>query len=421
MTAFVVFAGFALLYLLMIQKANKFTPVIYLVLFTYYIQYIFSVYLIYNVYPVLERQMPTSQEKLFGYLIPGVGAFFGGILFFKKDIDLSAFRKNILPEDATRLGHLLLTISLTVDFTVLFFPSLASIRSFTNHLKYGAFMCYIFCLSPLNIILMILIFLNLLRDALTGGVFIDFFMWCTLFFLMLAYRFQLSLFQRSFFIVIAMPVLILIQSIKDEYRFYTYKGKKESGIGTLTELVIKKQEKEDAPFTESAGVINTVGRLNQGWHVAKVMKHVPSKVPFANGEDFLSDLQGVLLPRILFPEKKLTGDHSKFEHYTGHKLHNNTSMTVGVLGDFYINFGPTGALVGLFVFGAFMARCLYWFNKRFVIPHPINMIWIPVLFGYLIRANNDFYTVVNSMFKGFLIFLFVRFVYKMIWPEPVAH
>ncbi len=133
-----------------------------------------------------------------------------------------------------------------------------------------------------------------------------------------------------------------------------------------------------------------------------------------------SDLKGVILPRVLFPEKKIAGDHSKFEHFTGHILHNNTSMTVGVLGDYYLNFGYTGALVGLFIFGAVASRAVYWFTKKYVVSHPINIIWIPVLFGYMVRANNDFYTVINSMFKGFLIFLFVQFLLKAVWPEPAA-
>ncbi|WHZ08892.1 MAG: hypothetical protein OJF59_002646 [Cytophagales bacterium] len=420
MTLSVVFIVFVLLYLLLMRQANKFIPIIYLALFTYYIQYIFSVYLIYNEYPMLERQMPLRQEVLFGYLIPAVAALFGGALLFKKDIDLSQRVKDITPQAATRLGHLLLIISLSVDVGTIFIPSLESVSSFTNNLKYGAFMCYTFSLTPLNIVLMFLIFSNLLRDALIGGIFIDFFMWCTMFFMMFSYRFQFSDFRRYLFILIAFPVLILIQSIKQEYRYCTYKGKKESGLGTLTELAIKKQEQEDSPFTESSGVINTVARLNQGWHVAKVMKHVPSKVPFSNGEDFLSDLKGVILPRVLFPEKKIAGDHSKFEHFTGHILHNNTSMTVGVLGDYYLNFGYTGALVGLFIFGAVASRAVYWFTKKYVVSHPINIIWIPVLFGYMVRANNDFYTVINSMFKGFLIFLFVQFLLKAVWPEPAA-
>ncbi|MBS1557205.1 MAG: hypothetical protein JST69_00645 [Bacteroidetes bacterium] len=420
MMLFIIFALFFILYYLMMRKADKFIPVIYLSLFTYYIQYIFSVYLTYNVYPILAREMPLKQEELFGYLIPAVIAFFAGAFLFKKDIDLSGLLEMIKPERATRLGHLLLAVSLSVDILSFVFPPIRSIGSLSHPLKYGAFMCYLFSLTPLNIFLMSLIFLKLLSDALAGGIFIDFFMWCTYFFLMFSFRFRLSLFKRSFFILLAAPLLILIQSIKQEYRMYTQKGKKETGLSTLTELAVKKQEQEDTPFAESSGTIKTVGRLNQGWHVGKVMKHVPRSVPFADGADTWSDLQGVVLPRVLFPDKKNIGDHSKFEYYTGHILHNNTSMTVGVLGDFYINFGPTGALVGLFIFGAVLARLLYWFIHKVVVPQPINIIWIPVLFGIWARANNDFYMLVNTLFKSFLLFLLVQFLFKLIWPEQAV-
>jgi hypothetical protein len=415
MTFFIIIV-FVSIYLVMMKKAKENIPIVYLFLFTYFIQYLFSVYLMYNEYPVLKKQMPISQDRLFEYLVPAFLSLFAGLFLFNRDIDLSKNLKQVNPIEAERLGHLLFGISLIFDFLRLFTYDFDSIRSFTLFLPNGALMCYLFRPSLLNSFLIVVIFLNLLRDAFAQGIFINFFMWSTIFFFFLSYRYQISFVKRSLFILIAAPILIAVQSVKQEYRAFTQEGKAQVGVEFLTELAIKEQQTEKNDITKSDGVVRTIGRLNHGWHVAKVLARVPSKVPFANGADMLTDLEGVLLPRFFFPSKKLTGDHSKFEYYTGHEIR-RTSMTIGVFGDFYINFGQTGAFIGLFIFGAIIAKSLLWFTKKYVVTNPINIVWIPVLFGYFIRADNDFYTGVNSAFKGFLIFLVVRYAYARLWPN----
>jgi hypothetical protein len=134
----------------------------------------------------------------------------------------------------------------------------------------------------------------------------------------------------------------------------------------------------------------------------------------------LGDFEGAILPRLFFPDKKIIGSQDKFEKFTGHSLEKQTSMTIGVLGDFYINFGRWGSFILLFVFGAIISRLLFIFLRKYVLPNPINIIWIPFLFSYLVRANNDFYIVINNLVKGYLIFLFVTYLQKRIWPtKPI--
>lgn len=384
-------------------------------------QYVFSVYLIYNVYPELERKMPISQDQLFEFLIPAFLFLFAGVFIFNKDVPLVQRLKKINPKEAAQLGNLLLFISFFFDFLSLIgISSVSSLLSFTFYLRLIGAMCYLFVPSIVNYLLMAVAYATLLRNALSGGVFIDIFMWCTYLFLMISLRHSFSFKIRSSFIIVALPVLILVQTIKKEYRAATWTGKRQSGIGLFKELAEKERQDAADPFASSKGVVNTVGRLNQGWHLGMVLKWVPKKEAFADGDDFLGDIVGTILPRIFFSDKKVIGSQDKFQKYTGHKLIGSTSMTIGVLGDFYINFGRWGAFIGLFIFGAIISRLLYLFIRNHVLPDPINIIWIPFLFSYLIRANNDFYIVINSFVKGYLIFLFVNFLRKLLWPAVSA-
>lgn len=298
-------ALFFLFYILFIYKTGTAYPILYLMLFVYFIQYVFSVYLIYNKYPVLRRQMPIPQEQLFEYTLPALFFLFAGVFIFNKDVNLSTYYQRISPQRAARLGHLLLFSSFFFDgLSFLGFPAINSITSFTHFLRYAGAMCYLFSPSALNLALLAIVYLGLAGAALRGGVFIDFMIWMTYLFLLFAQKYNLTFKTRSAFIVLAVPLLLLIQAVKADYRKETWTGKRESGIELFTELAKKKEIVSEDQFENSDALVNTVGRLNQGWHLGQVLRRVPEIVPFSNGEDFMTDLAGIFSFRIFFPDKK---------------------------------------------------------------------------------------------------------------------
>jgi hypothetical protein len=412
----VIFAFF-LCYLFLIWRAGKIFPILQLFLFVYFIQYVVSVFLIYTEYPILRKQMPISEDRLFGFLLPALVSMFAGVFIFNKDIDVSEKLHFIDPKMASRLGRFLFLFSYTLDILEMVGLPIGSIISFTFNLKMIGAMCCLFKISPLNIVIIVMAISTMAQNALSEGIFIDFFVWVTYFFFFYCLRFKLAFKFRIMFVFIAAPLLFIVQSVKHEYRQATWSGKSSGGIGLFSELAEKKQSKQDGALAQSEGMIRTVGRLNQGWHLGMVLKRVPSRQPFVNGDELKSDLIGVFLPRVIVEDKKVTGGHDKFTRFTGHPLENNTSMTIGVLGDFYINYGTTGSYIGLFIFGAIIALSLRFFINRHVLGDPINVVWIPFLFNYLIRANNDFYTVTNGLVKGYIVFLGVNYLRKKFFMD----
>ncbi len=359
--------------------------------------------------------MKIPQEQYFDYAIPALFFLFAGVFIFNKNVSLTGLLSRIDKESANKLGWLLIGLSYAFDVgAFLGIPALGSFLSFTVYLKYVGAMALFFSPSVLNTYLILSTFIALANSALRGGIFIDFFVWSTYFFLIASLKFKLSFSVRILFAVLAIPTLIIIQSIKKEYRDATWSGKENAGLETLGELAEEEQlrvEKKN-DLANSVGVVRTVGRLNQGWHLGRVLRWVPKYRAFSGGEEFWGDIEGTLLPRAFFPNKKVIGGQAKFLEFTGYKLIGGTSMTIGVLGDFFINFGREGSFLGLFIFGALVSRLLYSFVKKYVIDDPINFVWIPFLFSYLIRANNDFYIVINSFVKGYLIFLAVNYLRK---------
>jgi hypothetical protein len=417
MNSALVYSLFVGLYLLLIWKAGKTFPILHLFLLTYFIQYIFSTYLIYNEYGLLERQMPIDQVRYFDYALPAIFCLFAGVLTFHKDFDLKNLIARINPQRAAIFGSVLLGISYFFDLALLLgITSVASIVSFTKYLKYAAAFCFLFSSFRFKYIVIALIYLQLVNSVLRSGVFVDFFIWSTYLFFFVCLKFKIPFWLRLSFIFVAVPILVTVQGVKEQYRQATWRNQQEGGLGLITELAEKNQD-ELVPFEESEGVVSTVGRLTQGWHLASTLKWVPERIPFEQGQEILSDITSSVLPRILFADKKIVGAQDKFHKYTGRKLERGTSMTIGVLGDFYVNFGYVGSFFMLFVFGALLAIMLRKFIRRYVLLDPINIIWIPFLLNYLVRANNDFYMVFNNLVKGFLIFLLVQFIIRKFWPE----
>jgi hypothetical protein len=384
-------------------------------MFTYYLQYIFATYLSYNSYKQLAAFMKLDQTLYFAYALPAIAFLFAGVIIFHRSINFTELVDKIDGAQAFRLGMILLVISYFFDFV-----PLAGLSSFTNHLKFSAAFFFLFSNFSLRYFLIFGLFFQLLLDALVGGIFIDFFVYLTYLFFFICLRYQFPFLLKASFILLAVPVLITIQSLKGEYRRITWRGREQQGVDTFSDLAEKRlNERTGISYWETKGVVSTVGRLTQGWHLGLTLRWVPLKVPFEHGKELVSDVTASLLPRFFFPNKKIVGEQDKFTKYTGHPLSTKTSMTIGVIGDFYINFGVIGSFVALFIFGALLSKGLILFSSKYILPSPINIVWLTFIGTYLMRANNDFYMVFNSILKGFIIFLAVNYFESKIWPTRI--
>src|SRR5687767_6613190 len=266
MNVTVMVVGFIVLYLLLIWKSRDTYPILYLFIFTYFIQYVFAPYFVYNQYDVLSYQMPIPQAVYFNYTIPALFFLFSGVFLFKKDFSIRANLRRIKRIQAIQLAYLLLAISLTFDFIEFIgITAFTSIGSFTTYLKYVAAFCFLFAPSRFNYFLIGVIYLQLALSVLGGGVFISFFIWSTFLFFFITLSFRIPFWLRTSVILIAVPATILVQSVKKEYREMTWEGPHEGGVELFSDLAEKNED--EGPYTESKGVISTIGRLSQGWHL----------------------------------------------------------------------------------------------------------------------------------------------------------
>jgi hypothetical protein len=89
-------------------------------------------------------------------------------------------------------------------------------------------------------------------------------------------------------------------------------------------------------------------------YLAGVMEYVPQVLPHENGKRIGSTVLHVLTPRILFPDKAATEfDTDVTAKYTGLpiQIREHTSISIGWVGELYIDFGRTGAVIACLFLG----------------------------------------------------------------------
>jgi hypothetical protein len=114
-----------------------------------------------------------------------------------------------------------------------------------------------------------------------------------------------------------------------------------------------------------------VARLSSGLgYFSHVLERVPDVVPYEKGHLVLRALTHTVTPRFLFPNKpNLGGDSWLVQKYAGIRVAGDkkgTSVGLGYMAEFYIDFGIPGMFVPIFLYGTLIG--LAYQAVRFVSP-----------------------------------------------------
>jgi len=97
-------------------------------------------------------------------------------------------------------------------------------------------------------------------------------------------------------------------------------------------------------------------RLNQNFLIGAAVKHIETGgASFAHGATVAEAAMGIV-PRALWPNKPVSaGSGDLVSIHTGIQFDRNTSVGIGQVMEWYINFGTVGVLLGFLLIGALMA------------------------------------------------------------------
>ena len=246
--------------------------------------------------------------------------------------------------------------------------------------------------------------LFMLSSALVSGMFHDLLLWLSFMFIMTAYIFKYSLLKRSFLAALAFLFVILIQSIKTEYRqtirdpYIVFEGRGQKAFTRL----LREKVQEPRVLVSRENLMGTIDRFNQGWIISRIMNHTPVMEPYARGETIKEALNASILPRFLAPGKVIAGGQQNFERFTGKHINPGTSMNLSLVGEAYANFGVSGGVVFMFFTGLLFNFVLV-LIIRLSRNHPTLVFWIPLIFLQVVKAETDFVTVLNFLVKASLV------------------
>jgi hypothetical protein len=97
------------------------------------------------------------------------------------------------------------------------------------------------------------------------------------------------------------------------------------------------------------------GRLNQNYLVGAAVVYVDGTKEWAAGKT-LRDAALALIPRLIWPDKPVgAGSGDLVSRYTGLEFSEGTSVGIGQVMEFYVNFGSPMVFLGFFIIGSVLA------------------------------------------------------------------
>lgn len=355
----------------------------------------------------LKYDMTVNQTTYYGYVFPAILLFIIGVkvpMLFSKEIQpqfMNALRlsKTYL-EGKGNIGILLIIIGASVGVLQPFIP---------GELNYVAYL-----IGKLLIVGVIYTFLSnaknrlwfliggivlLFAQALAQAMFGDLVYTLMLGILLVLLGRNISNKLKYSVALIGMIFLLLIQSVKNDYRAVVWKGldKENQGQGAFFSLLADRIS-NPSQFFEWDSYFPMIVRANQGMIIDKVMDHIPKNAPYAEGETIFTALAASFIPRILWEDKPMSGGQANMLRFTGLTIQ-GYSMNIGPIGEAYGNFGVEGGFYFMLFYGLFFSFAIL-LILRVIKKRPTVILWFPLLFLNSVQMETDILMCVNSLLKN---------------------
>ncbi len=174
---------------------------------------------------------------------------------------------------------------------------------------------------------------------------------------------------------VAFVVLLIVglawTAVKDPYRDYLNQGTgmQQTLVSRSDQLTKLAQMVGNLRPTDLLLALDPLfDRIAYIEYFAITRDYVPEVLPHEGGFVWSLGIKHVLMPRILFPDKPpLIPDSDVTMRYTGLQLASEaegTSISIGYMGDSYIDFGPYGMYGVVFLLGLLWGVMYYYFRSR---------------------------------------------------------
>jgi hypothetical protein len=161
-------------------------------------------------------------------------------------------------------------------------------------------------------------------------------------------------------------------------------------------------------------------RINQGWVLASAMEYVPLNVEHTHGKLIWGYIYAAIVPRVLDANKLNSGGHDLVNKYAGREISGDTSVSLGLFTDAYVDFGPLGAIICVFFFGLLYGYILKQFYTKSK-TYPILILFTTSAFIYCIRPDTDTGSALGNLFKTIMLLWVIFRLYPSFFKMPATN
>ena len=350
-------------------------------------------------------RMYVTEDTYIPIAVLSIAALAFGLLIFgsRKEADQQIAAANRIPKLVARAPFLpFLLVSLSIAGTALASSSvqLGFVGVLLSNLKYSAALLLLFSARSDRFVWVGIILSLAALEALATSLFHDAILWSIFAGGAITYLVRFRVSTKLAAAAVALAALTVIQTVKNDYRDITWRGGDTEASQLYFDLALDKTRdlfSGQVPLNDVLSDIVT--RLNQGWVVSRVIAVVPSAEPYAKGETIRDAVIASLVPRVLMPNKPVTGGQENFKRFTQLSIGPNTSIAIGLLGESYANFGPLWSAVFLFTYGLGVTSVISAFLalSRHI---PIVVAFLPNMLLHTIKSETEFLSVMNFLIKG---------------------
>jgi hypothetical protein len=261
--------------------------------------------------------MKIPEAQYFSYVMPAVICFIIGL-----HITAGKLKGEVPDEEGIRrfadshrdLPYWFIGIGFVSSFVSSFFSSdLAFVMYLLGSFKFIGVFLLILGSKKLKILELVLVYGSIVLSSLGNAMFHDLLIWLIMLGAVLAIKYKPG-FNTKWVVCLSFILLaVIIQQIKETFRQTAIQG--ESGLESF-QRAYENVEGDKGIFDFKRLAVSNV-RINQGFIITNIMKRVPARVPYSNGEELRLLLEAAVMPRILAPNKLQAGDRSLFTKYTG--------------------------------------------------------------------------------------------------------
>jgi hypothetical protein len=223
-------------------------------------------------------------------------------------------------------------------------------------------------------------------------------MWILFFALYYVYSSKPSMAVRLIGLTGCVLFILFVQGLKGAYRSKI----SETGTSNLG-LVIETSTGVTDEIGSEDNILGSLNRGNQAWIFASVKDRMDRVGDFQGLHILGIYIESALLPRILAPDKLMSGDKKIFNTFSGHQINQNTSMGLGVFADGYIAYGYWGVLFFTFGLGLLFNFTFKIIESWAKLSEFYVLMVLPIL-NYAARPDCELQTVINHLVKGLLVF-----------------